>query len=319
MSPSFEPGASSGTVMATLERPTAETETTLAIVADPHVAVRSEGSSKLFHLTESHLRNTVADINHRNVDAVFSVGDLTKDGESWNFEAVDAVLAELDAPFHAVPGNHDVSKTRDNHQTPPIDAFAERYAPASGFPFHIQVGDVDVVGLNTAGTESFLTDTHQGGIATAARPAAREAVETADDPIVLSHFNLPATFDQLRAHRDDVAPDMGIPPTTRDGAAIRDLLASGDPAVVFTGHLHMPGTVSDGTVREVMMPTTCSFPQAYCTATVGLNGTTVRFHPVASAAGLRTGFTIRSQSSTTSGELAAIAANRLARFPLVER
>ncbi|ESS12184.1 MAG: putative phosphohydrolase [uncultured archaeon A07HR60] len=304
--------------MARLERPTAETETQLAVIADPHVGVRSEGGSKLFHLTETHLSNAVADINARNVDTVLSVGDLTKDGEPWNFDAVDGILEELDAPFYAIPGNHDVPKVSDRHETPSADAFANRYTPDGGYPFYHRVGDVDIVGLNTAGTAEYLTDTHQGGIATTARPAAREAVENADDPVVLSHFNLPATFDRLRAHRDDVAPDMAIPPTTRDGPAVRDLLASGDPGVVFTGHLHMPGTVLDGSVREVMVPTTCSYPQAYCTATIGPGGTTVRFHQVAATTGLRHAYATRSRSSTTSSELTAMAAERLARFPLVE-
>ena len=57
----FEPGDHPGAVMARLAEPTAATETTLAVVADPHVGKRSEGTSKLFDRTETHFRNALAD------------------------------------------------------------------------------------------------------------------------------------------------------------------------------------------------------------------------------------------------------------------
>jgi len=80
----------------------------------------------------------------------------------------------------------------------------------------------------------------------------------------------------------------------------------------------MPATAEQGGVREAMVPTTCSYPQAYLTATVGPDGTTVRFHPVAGREGIRHGYAVRSKDSTTSRGLTAIAADRLARFPLAE-
>ena len=304
--------------MARLAAPTAPTETTLALVADPHVGVRSEGTSKLFHRSERHFRNALADAAARGVDAVLSVGDLTKDGELWNYEAVDAAVAEyLDVPFIAVPGNHDVPKAHDGHDNISVAAFADRYAP-DDYPFRATVGGVDVVGLNTAGDADYLHDSHDGGIPEGRRDAVRETLAAADEPLVLSHFNLPATFDQLRAHRDAVEPSMGIPPTTRDPEAFVGTLAGGSPGVVFTGHLHMPATTAQDGVREVMVPTTCSYPQAYLTATVGPAKTTIRFHPVADHEGVRMAYATRTDDSTTSRALAAMAADRLARFPLVE-
>lgn len=317
MSDEFAAGDHGGAVMARLAAPTTPEETTLAIVADPHVGVRSEGTSKIFQHSERHFRNAMADATARGVDAVLSVGDLTKDGEPYNYDVVDEVLADLDVPFYGVPGNHDVPKSRDGHDTMSAAAYAEAYATGE-YPFHVQVGGVDVVGINTAGTREHLHDSHEGGIPEGEHDEVRETIAAADDPIVLSHFNLPATFDQLRAHRDAVEPAMHMPPTTRDGDRFVETLAEGGTAVLFTGHLHMPCTAEQGGVREVMVPTTCSYPQAYCTATVGPDGTTVRFHPVAGREGMRYAYAVRTQDSTTSRGLAAMAADRLARFPLVD-
>lgn len=304
--------------MAHLSEPTAATETTIAVVADPHVGTRTEGTSKLFDRTEAHFRNALADVSERGVDAVCSVGDLTKDGEPYNYDAVDRALDELDVPFYAVPGNHDVPKSRDDHETMPVTEFASRYAPGGEYPFGVTVGDVDLVGFNTAGSADRLSESHDGQFDPERADAIREALAAADDPVVLAHHNLPAMYDQLRAHRDAVESEMGIPPITRRGDAYAQTLSEGGTSLLLTGHLHMPATATQAGVREVMVPTTCSFPQAYLTLTVDPDGTMVRFHPVAGRDGLRHAYSERSTDSATSRGLTAMAADRLARFPLVD-
>jgi Icc protein len=314
----FTPGAHPGSVLARLAAPTAASETTLAVVADPHVSTREDGTSKLFEHTERHFRNAVADIQARDVDAALSVGDLTKDGEPWNYDAVAEILDPLDVPFYAVPGNHDVPKERDEHETPPVAEFASEYAPGGSYPFATTVGGVDLVGLNTSGTADFLSDSHDGAIDPERLDEVRETLVAAEEPVVLSHFNLPAMAEQLRAHRDAVEQEMAIPPVTRDGERFVETLAEGGTSLLLTGHLHLPATAVEGGVREVMVPTTCSFPQAYVTVTVSPAGTTVRFHPVADQAGLRYAFAERSGDSVTARGLTAIASDRLAQFPLVD-
>lgn len=314
----FEPGIHAGSIVATLAEPTAADTTRLAVIADPHVATRSEGTSKLFDLTERHLRNAVADIRTRDVDAVLSVGDLTKDGEPWNFDAVDEILADLEAPFHAVPGNHDVPKAGDEHEPVPVSDFAARYSPAGRFPFSTSVGDVDIVGINTAGSARYLHDTHDGALNPDQLSDIASAFENTESPIVVTHHNLPAMYEQFRAHRDAVEPEMGIPPVTRDGDVFVETLGAADPSVLLTGHLHMPSTAMQGGVREVMVPTTCSFPQSYLTLTVGQEGTVVRLHPVASQDGIRAAYSVRSTDSIGSRGQTAMASERLAMLPFVD-
>jgi hypothetical protein len=310
-------GRHPGSVMARLERPRADRSTRLAVVADPHVATRAEGTSKLFEHSLEHFECAIADADARDVDAVLSPGDLTKDGEPWNYDAVDDVLDGLEAPFYAVPGNHDVPKEGDDHETMPVSAFAERYA-AGGLPFRERVGGVDVLGLNSAGSRDRLYDTHEGAVDPAQLEWLEAELADAETPLVLTHFNLPAVSDQIPHHRDTVEPEMAIPPASRETDALLEALSAGTEPLVLTGHLHLPATgVSEG-VRELMTPTTCSFPQSYLLVEVGPEGTTVRLVPVADSDGMAYGHRARSGDSVTARGLTAIAAARLATFPLVD-
>lgn len=306
-----------GSLMARFSKPRTETPTRIAVFADPHVSTREEGTSKLFEHTEAHFRAAVEDIATRDVDAVLSPGDLTKDGEPWNYETVDEILDQLDVPFYAVPGNHDVRKDGDEHDTPSIDRFVEQYTPGE-LPFHVEIGDLDVIGLNSSGGDDRLLDSHEGDVPEADREFLRDALADAENPLVLMHHNLPPTYDQLRSHRDEVEEDMAIPPVTRNTEELVDALSSGSDPLVLTGHLHLPAVARVDGVRELMAPTTCSFPQSYLLLEIGPEGTTVRLVPVADVTGLELAHNIRGNDSVTAQGLTSIAAARLARFPLVD-
>lgn len=316
--PTDRAGFHPGSILANLTRPTAETQTTLAVIADPHLSTRETGSSKLFEYTGPHLRAAVEDVQHRDVDAVLSVGDLTKDGEPWNFDACDDIVADLDVPFYAVPGNHDVPKDGDEHETISVSEFADRYTPEGSLPFAVEIGDVPIVGVNSSGTSDHLPDTHDGEVTEEDVAWLDEILPAYDDPILLTHFNLPAMAAQLRTHRDHVEPEMGIPPVLRNPAPFVDVLSKHNVPLMLSGHLHMPSTAKQDGVREVMAPTTCSFPQAYLLLEVGPEGTTVRQVPCTDQLGLRYSFSERSGDSVTSRGLTAMAAVRCADFPLVD-
>jgi hypothetical protein len=310
-------GEHPGSLVARLDRPRSGTTTRLAVVADPHLATRDTGTSKLFEHTERHLRAAFADVGGRGVDHVVSVGDITKDGEPWNYERFDELLAGLDAPFLSVPGNHDVPKAGDEHETIPVAEYAERYAPDQ-YPFVNRVAGVDLVCINSAGSEEVLYDSHDGLVTEADVAWLRETLPDLETPVVVTHFNLPATSDQLRGHRDAVEREMAIPPGLRDPEPFVDALATNDVPLMLTGHLHMPTTAVQRGVREVMAPTTCSFPQAYLLVDVGPRGTEIRMIPVADHGGMRYGHAARWADSVTARGLTAMAAVRCAQFPLVD-
>ena len=307
----------SGQPLARLARPTTEEETTVAVVADPHVSTREEGTMKMFEHTESAFRSALSDASDRDVDAVLSVGDLTKDGEPWNYDAVDDAIADLDIPFYAVPGNHDVPKEGDEHDTPHVAAFEERYTPGE-LPFRAEVGGIDVLGLNSSGTEERLTDTHDGVVPTDQLEWLETEIERAGAPLVLVHHNVPAVADQVREHRDAHEPEMAIPPVMKETEAFEATLERADVPLLLTGHLHFPSAARTGETWEIMAPTTCSFPQAYLLVTVGPKGTEIRFVSVADREELGAGHHARWSDSETSRGLTSLASIRLAEFPLVE-
>lgn len=304
-----------GTVLARLDRPRGP-EASIGVVADSHLSTRESGTSKLFEHTVEHFRAAIEDMRRRGVDAVLSPGDLTKDGEPWNYEAVDEVLADLGVPFLAVPGNHDVPKESDDHETPPVEWFARQYGPGE-FPFHAEVAGLDVFGVNSAGTGDRLTGSHDGHVTESQRAWLADALEDATDPVVLVHHNFPPISDQIAAHRE-FEPEMAVPPTMRDPDPLAETLADGDTALVLTGHYHLPATGVYRGLREIAAPTTCSFPQSYLTLEITPEGTTVRFVPVADETGLEMGHARRTGDSTTARGLTAIAAARVASFPLVD-
>jgi len=313
-----------GSVLARLDRPAGE-RTRFAVVADPHVSTKEQGTSKLFELTEAHFAAAIDDIATRNVDAVLSPGDLTKDGELWNYEAVDDILGTLDAPFYAVPGNHDVPKDRDDHDTPGLDRFTDVYTPSDpvargpdGLSFRVRVGDVNVLGINTSGSADRLYESHEGHVDAAQREWLAAELDGVEDALVLMHHNLPGITDQLDAHREAVEPEFADIPAMREGDRLAETLADGNVGFVISGHYHIPAMAVTGGVREVATPTTCSFPQAYLLCDVTPAGTTVRFVPVADDIGLERAHTRRIADSETARGLTAIAAARMARFPLVD-
>lgn len=287
----------------------------LAVIADPHVGTQAEGTSKLFERSLAHFEAAIDDIATRDVDAVLSPGDLTKDGEAWNFAAVETALTELDVPFYAVPGNHDVPKAGDEHDVMGVDRFAEQFGPGS-YPFHEHVGEVDVLGLNSAGTADRLADTHDGCIDEDQLDWLGSKLAVAENPLVLVHHNLGAVTGQLRRHRDQVADDMAIPPTMRDLDQFVETLSDGGRPLVVTGHFHLPMTGVDNGVREIATPTTCSFPQSYLMFTITPSGTEIRLVPIADPDGLALAHDRRARDSPTARGLTSIGAARVASLPL---
>jgi DNA repair exonuclease SbcCD nuclease subunit len=279
----------------------------------------------VYHRSAGRLRAALADAARRGVDAVLSAGDLTKDGAPWEYDRLDEVLAGSDLPFFSVPGNHDVPKGPveeyehgDDHETPPVERFADRYAPDS-YPFVHRVGGVDVVAVNTATQpDGSLRRTHDGAVSAATLSWLESALEAAEAPVVLMHHNTPAMLDQFRAHREAGHPEMGLPPVLRDPDPLVDVLTGGGAPLVVTGHLHNLGVARTGPTWEVTTPATGSFPQGYLLFEFDADGAVVRYVPVAGVEGMAEAHHARWSAGTTSAGYASFASVRLASLPLVD-
>jgi 3',5'-cyclic AMP phosphodiesterase CpdA len=320
------PTPDSTAVLARVSAPAVPDPVSFAVVADPHVSPRAEGTAMVYHRSEARLRAALTDATRRGVDAVVSAGDLTKDGAHWEYDLLDEVLGDFDVPFLAVPGNHDVPKAPvetyeygDDHDSPPVDRFADAYAPDGSYPFHERIGDVDLVGIDTAsGVDGSLAETHDGAVSRATVDWLDDTLGTLETPVVVMHHNTPAMFDQLRAHRDAIDADLGLPPVLRDPEPLIETLTDHDVPLAFTGHLHNVGVARTGPLREVTAPATGSFPQAYLHVAVGPDGTVVRYVPVTDATGMAEAHRARVSAGETAASYASFAATRLACLPLVD-
>ncbi|WP_253738303.1 metallophosphoesterase family protein [Halohasta salina] len=310
------------TVMARLAAPTTSRPTRLAVLADPHVSTRADGSPKQFERTEGFLETAITDINSRDVDAVVSVGDLTKDGAPWDFARVDDLLSDLDAPFFAVPGNHDVPKTFDAHRSASRGRFIDRYTPGK-LPYQVGVGGVDLLGLDSAWTpDGDLRESHDGRVTPRQLDWLADRAETADCPVVFTHHTLPPTARQAANSGAATGVDMSAVPIMRNGEAAMETLAGAGVPLALTGHIHLPGVAaretSTHTVTEVTAPSICTFPQAYLVVDIDSRGTTVRYVSTASPSESMAAYSARLDGTDIDRAQAAVGATRTAQFPLVE-
>ncbi|PSP55135.1 metallophosphoesterase [Halobacteriales archaeon QS_1_67_19] len=299
------------TPLARLPHPRSETVTKLALVADPHVSADREGTWKVFHRTETRLRTALADADDRDVDGVVFAGDLTEDGRPRDFDLVADLLAELDAPVVAVPGNHDVPKSFKDHETPPVSAFESRFAPGS-FPHRAEIGDADVLALNAAtAPDGSLEDTHDGAIGNDQLAWLESTLPETTAPVVVTHHNLAGL-----GARIDVDGSLPHPPV--EGAAELGSLVADHDALHVSGHVHLPAMTRYRGANGLICPALSSFPQAYALAEIGPTGTTVRLVPVADERGLAEAYELAQNHSNRSATVVDLVANQLADLPLID-
>lgn len=268
-----------GLPLAHLQRPATARSTTLAVVSDLHVTPDAQGTWKVFHRTEERVLTAVFDSRRFDLDGVVVLGDLTKAGAPEEFRRVTEVVATLDVPIFAVPGNHDVPKS-DAATTSSLADFVSRYTPGT-LPFRQRLGGVDVLGLNSASIpDGSLSDTHDGAISAEQLAWLDSMLADVNTPLIALHHNLTSptaqrnSFPETRAFQLRNAPEL---------AAVLD---AHDAPVVVSGHLHWPTVGTTDGIREVIAPAACSFPQAYLLVHVGPRGTTVVMRHLTDRAGL---------------------------------
>lgn len=303
------------TVLARLPRPRSDTRTRIAVVSDPHVATEARGTPKMFHRTEERLETAVSRLNEAEPqpDFVLFNGDLTKDGEPWNLRRFDEVVAGLSPPYAAAPGNHDVPKPWDDHDTIPVEEFGGRYASGS-YPFVREVGGVDLIVLNTAAVpDGSLRDVHRGAVSREQVRWLRDAVEGFENPVVAFHHSIrPVTPESDRTAREERLYSL-----RNSDEVVRALRQNGVPLVV-SGHHHVPAAVRYGGVTQVVAPAVCAYPQSHLLIDIDESGTTVRLVPDGDEGGQREAYEALALASEPHGNLLRTAERALSEAPVVD-
>lgn len=303
------------TVLARLPRPRSETHTRIGVVSDPHVATESHGTPKMFHTTEELLKTAVSRLNEAEPqpDFVLFNGDLTKDGEPWNFGRFDEIVDGLVPPYAATPGNHDVPKQWDEHDTPSFKGFVSRYASDS-YPFLRGVGGVDLIVLNTATVpDNSLSDVHKGAVSREQMLWMKDNLGDFDNPVVAFHHTVrPVTSEDQRGEREKRLYNLRNP-----DEVIRVLKRNGVPLVV-SGHHHVPAAVRYGDVTQLVAPAVCAYPQSHLLLDVDKQGTTIRLVPDADESRQREAYEALALGSEPHGNLLRTAEKTLSEAPVTD-
>ncbi len=292
-------------MLARFDRPRVDEPVTLAVVADPHVPADGERTWKVAHRARERFATALADADARGVDAVVLAGDLTGDGRRDSFGVVDEVLADLDSPRVAVPGNHDVPKAFDDHDGLPVEEFGARYTE---LPFVREVGPVTLVGVDTASAGGDLRHTWGGRVGERDRTWLADRLPGIDTPVFVGHHTLAPLPD---------APGgkyRNFP--LSDADAVRETLRAGGVELALTGHHHVPAVTRHGPLTALLAPAVCSYPQASALVRIGPDGTTVRLVPLADAAGVRESRRLARTGKPLGVGIATLVDRRLGSLPL---
>jgi Icc protein len=273
-------GRDIGPVLARCDRPRSKELVRFGVIADPHVTPSHEGTWKLYHRTEEHLETAFDRLATADVDHLVLAGDLTKNGSAAQYDRFDDLAAPFPAPQSAIPGNHDVPKRYNDTGGLGPGAFADRYG-ADGFPWVREIGEVSLVGVNSAATRSGgLADTWGGRVSRAQLDRLDSLLPELSRPVLFVHHNC----GPLPEHPSDGPWERF---SLDNAAALLECCEHHGVSLIVSGHHHVPAVRKFGSVTEVMAPALCSFPNACLLLTVTATGTTIRIVPVADAAGLR--------------------------------
>lgn len=194
--------------------------------------------------TATALRRAIDTINAklpllRGVDCVIITGDLTDHGTAEEYTHFRTLIAGLDLPFLAVPGNHD-------QREPMRAAFGGTdWMPAEG-PIHWRrdFGPFTLIGLDT-----LLEGAHHGALSQDGFAFVDTALtDLGDTPVVIATHH-PWVHSGIPAMDAD---------NLRNGAALLDRLeAYPGPVRMISGHVHRAITGQIGRVTCQIAPATC--------------------------------------------------------------
>lgn len=273
--------AGNGVVLGRFAEPVIENTVRIALLSDLHLSPDDRGTWRVSHRTEERLRSTVTSLNQQDPDVVLFVGDLVHSGAKEQFDAFDRIITDVEAPFVAIPGNHDLRDAGPQRQLT-REEFERRYTPGT-LPFRKQIGDVDLIGLNSnRSTRGSLAESHEGRISPRTIEWLEETLETSSHPLVAIHHALPGAREKYRKARNRLPTDVsGVSPGVENDDRLVDVLNSHDVALVITGHLHFPAIGQMRSLRELTLPALGPYQNSYTMLEMTESGTTARLHSIA--------------------------------------
>lgn len=224
----------------TLEAPQGKMTGAFALIADPHLSLKTENRKGRFMVeSEMIFQDVVTQCNLLEPDFVLLPGDITNNAEPEEFRIAAGVMSQIVARYIAVPGNHDV------HQQPDVDPdqlWKDSFGAKEGI-FKTSVGVV--VALDTA--RGYLTDTS----AALLDQALNDEYEV--PLLVITHYQL---FENEKVYRG--GSQKVINNADEYSSLLKRLIEV--PSIIYAGHQNIPAVKAFGQALQVNLPQPTQYP-----------------------------------------------------------
>lgn len=249
----------------------------LGIIGDPHIGARS---------SDGLVQALVHDLNRQGVDLAVAVGDLTQNGKAELLERARAVLGELEVPWAATLGNHDLWDAMWSGGTG--EAGVERFMKVFGSAPHAlwEVDGLRLVVINSADpTPSPFPpfDLVAGGFTddpSETLPGGKISEEVAEWMATIE----PGAPTFVVLHHPPY-PYLGFPPIVfgldaRSTELVAGLVERTGAWGVFCGHTHRCSLSQLAGVPVIEFPSSKDWPFGYGLVEVGERGWSLNLQPI---------------------------------------
>ncbi len=244
------------------------------VFSDLHIGLNETNNTyKMFHYNNLIVSDMVNEVNGmKDVGFVLIVGDLTKDSEPKNHKKVLDILSKLNKPYYITPGNHDVMKKGMPVGNWGAAELVKNYPMPwnkGSLSYSLDVAPgVHLVSLDSASNKSHFAD--WGGA------TSTEDLKWLDQDLAK---NKGKTTILMTHHAINHHEGVNDPLYYNDNSSqIRQILSKYDAHLAITGHIHVTNIAKNGTLTDMSVPSTSTYPLSYTVWQV--SGTQAKVHTV---------------------------------------
>lgn len=230
-----------------------------AVLSDLHIGLNETNNTyKMFHYNEKIVSDIVNEVNGlKDVSFVLIVGDLTKDSEPKNHKRVLEIMSKLNKPYYITPGNHDVMKRGLPAENWDAEELVENYPLPwlnGSLSYSVDVAPgVHLVSLGSASNKSHFAD--WGGATSS------EDLKWLDEDLAK---NKGKTTILMTHHALNYHEGVSDPLYYNDNSSqIKQILSKYDVHLAITGHIHVTNIAKNGTLTDMSVPSTSTYPVSY--------------------------------------------------------